>query len=153
MDVINYDDLSNNMDSDVVKTEHKTIKFEVKNYLPLNIDNNNNYYLEHLIIRDGDAIDNIAYESTKRIKCEYRANGVCCDSSTMNEIVSIALDRTNIVLRITFLEPPTNDDYVTMSCRHLYMVDDLRKKVMRGVVKTSSGYTYNDGYICVSSVV
>ena len=128
-----------------VVTNNSTVRIEMKN-VSLMVDENGRYYFERILPKHGDVIDNFTCTSSKQVTFEHVIGGLCYSSSYVGEIIACAA-HINIIVRVTFLEKPNDDDVVDISHRNLFFKNiEERKRLITQIVSTEN-FLYRGGCI------
>ncbi len=103
----------------------------------LQVDKNNNYFYEFIPKRDCDIIDNIKIDLlNKNIKITYHIDIQQYDPQDMKEFIIVASPYFDLIIRLTFLEKPTENFEIFVYLRNYIM--KLRKKLRMSRLITNS---------------
>ena len=105
----------------------------------LQVDKNNNYFYEFIPKRDCDIIDNIKIDLlNKNIKITYHIDIQQYDPQDMKEFIIVASPYFDLIIRLTFLEKPTENFEIFVYLRNYIMELELRKKLRMSRLITNS---------------
>lgn len=120
-------------------------KIQLKNGLS-GIDENGHSYIEYLLIRQSDIIDNIEIKSNnKNIKINYIIGGIMYDFNMVNELITMLINPIDSFVRITFLKP-YDDELTCFIYFKGYILNTFYRKMISSCTVITKSNIYNGGF-------
>ena len=110
------------------------------------IDETGHSYIEYLLRRKYDIIDNVKIEfNNKNIKINYIIGGVMYDFDTIKELITLSTEHNDCFIRITFLKPNDTEPECFMYFK-AYLLSSFYRKMISSCTIITKSNIYNSGY-------
>ena len=120
-------------------------KIQLTNGL-LGIDENGHSYIDYLLIRKFDIIDNVRIiDNNKNIKINYIIGGIMYDFNMVNELITTLIHPDDCFIRITFLKP-YDDELKCFIYFKAYLLNTFYRKMISSCTVITKSNIYNGGF-------